>query len=357
MNTASVSSVSLTSFLVVLATGCFSPNRTPGMDTEAATETSTGTGDPGTTDPTADSTGPTTTITTDPVTTDPSTTSTTDPGTGSTGEDTTGGEEDLCPAASEGCPCGIGSSCDTELECTPAGICVAPGMVYVAAGAFEMGCNDEVDDECLARESPYHTVTLSPFSIDVTAVTQAQYADCVAAGMCTAPGAAYDPDATPEHPVTALTYAMARSYCLWAEKELPTEAQWEKAARGDDGRKYPWGNDDLDCTRANYGTCVGGTPVDVGDYPSGESPYGLLDCIGNGGEWVRDYFDADYYASSPSDDPTGPNSGSTRVIRSQPPSAPASESRASARRASVPTSPVEGVGVRCARPHPPLPER
>jgi len=115
-----------------------------------------------------------------------------------------------------------------------------------------------------------------------------------------------------EHPVTEIWYEGAMRFCEFKEKRLPTEAQWEKSARGTDQRRYPWGDDDPDCELANFGTpqfrCEGDT-VPVGSYPAGASPYGVLDLAGNVSEWVYDYFQESYYQNSPASDPLGPEDG------------------------------------------------
>jgi formylglycine-generating enzyme required for sulfatase activity len=183
-------------------------------------------------------------------------------------------------------------------------------MVAVPAGSFMMGCNADVDDACSDDEKPQHEVNLSDFSIDVTEVTQDQYAACYAAGACTAPSCPWD-CSQGDLPATCVDWDQARSFCAWAGKRLPTEAEWEKAARGTDALKFPWGNDDADCTRTNMAGC-GDALMPVGSLPDGASPYGALDMAGNVVEMVGDYYDASYYADSPTDDPTGPETG-TRV--------------------------------------------
>jgi len=184
----------------------------------------------------------------------------------------------------------------------------APGdTVDVPAGSFLMGCNADVDDDCDDDEKPQHEVNLSAFSIDRTEVTQDQYAACVGAGACTAPACPWD-CSHGDYPATCLDRGQAESFCNWAGKRLPTEAEWEKAARGTKALKFPWGNDAADCTRTNMAGCGEG-PMPVGSLPDGKSPYGALDMAGNVVEMVSDYYDASYYASSPTDDPTGPDSG------------------------------------------------
>ncbi|MFC2015812.1 SUMF1/EgtB/PvdO family nonheme iron enzyme [Chloroflexota bacterium] len=195
-------------------------------------------------------------------------------------------------------------------------------MVYVPAGEFTMGSN-ETDDE-----KPVHTVTLDAFWIDRTEVTNVQYGKCVEAGACTAAADSssysrssyYGNSSFDNYPVIYVNWSQASDYCRWAGARLPAEAEWEKAARGSDGRVYPWGNGDPSCDRANSydddkgDHCVGDT-TEVGSYPSGASPYGALDMAGNVWEWVADWYDSDYYSQSPASNPQGPNSGKYRVLR------------------------------------------
>jgi sulfatase modifying factor 1 len=189
-------------------------------------------------------------------------------------------------------------------------------MVDVPAGDFLMGCNPPIDTNCSLDELPQHTVTLSEFSIDSTEVTAAQYYECVAAGKCLAPTCNYAPcdDTTGNNPVVCVIHADAEAYCAWQQKRLPTEAEWEKAARGTMTFTYPWGDDSLDCGHANYSGCKG-EAVAVGSYPEGISPYGALDMAGNVVEYVSDHYDANYYNESPSADPQGPATGDTFVGR------------------------------------------
>ena len=191
--------------------------------------------------------------------------------------------------------------CSTDM--TPAQV----PMISIPAGAFMMGCNSALDSTCSGDENPYHQVTLSAFSIDKTEVTQRAYQACVAACACTVPGELYDPANKPNFPVVGVTWNQAHAFCQWLGKRLPTEAEWEKAARGTDGRVYPWGNQTPDCTLANYFACPALSQVEaVGSHsPQGDSPYGVQDMAGNAFELVADHYDPNYYASSPAMNPMG----------------------------------------------------
>jgi formylglycine-generating enzyme required for sulfatase activity len=174
-------------------------------------------------------------------------------------------------------------------------------MVGVPAGEFQMGTGNGYE-----WEGPEHTVYLDPYYIDKLEITNAQYRECVAVGSCMKleKRTYIDDPAYDNHPVVNVTYHWAKSYCKWAGKRLPTEAEWEKAARGTDGRMYPWG-DEIDCDQAQYKDC-GGETVPVGSYPLGASPFGALDMAGNAWEWVIDEWGEDYYQISPHKNPQGP---------------------------------------------------
>jgi len=187
-------------------------------------------------------------------------------------------------------------------------------MVLIPSGSFWMGCNSAVDGDCRLNEKPYHEVTLSGYYIEKTEVTQGEYKKCVDAGECGTPSCNWDPTGTPNRPVACVSWQSATDYCTWAGKRLPTEAEWEKAARGTDGRKYPWGNQAATCEYAVMndganGCGTGGTWDVCSKSPKGDSPYGLCDMSGNVWEWVSDWYGEGYYSNSPISNPTGPVSG------------------------------------------------
>jgi eukaryotic-like serine/threonine-protein kinase len=186
-------------------------------------------------------------------------------------------------------------------------------MVFVPEGEFSMGSPDNFG---FPYEHPAHTVFLDGYWFDKTDVTNAMYAGCVKAGACTPPWenksasheSYYGNPQYDNFPVIFVDWNQATGYCLWAGVRLPTEAEWEKAARGTDGRIYPWGNTDPTCALANFadGTgCTGDTSA-VGMYPAGASPYGALDMSGNVWQWVTDWYDPLYYSKSPNQNPPGP---------------------------------------------------
>ena len=252
-------------------------------------------------------------------------------------------------------------------------------MVYVPAGEFLMGsdeqdidhalqtCN-ETQGDCerivLDAEHPQHSVYLDGYWIDRTEVTNAQYRQCVQTGVCGESWYSHDNDFNaPDQPVVGLDWHDARDYCQWAGARLPTEAEWEKAARGTGGQVYPWG-DEFDCHKGNFDdeqqmdeyVVPGGPDCDgyertspVGSIPSGESPYGALDMAGNVWEWVADWYDAGYYSRSPGSNPQGPDSGEDRLARGGSWFQQSYIVRAAIRFSYPPDSGNIDVGFRCAR--------
>jgi formylglycine-generating enzyme required for sulfatase activity len=217
-------------------------------------------------------------------------------------------------------------------------------MVYVPAGEFTMG-----GDEGGENEYPAHTVYLNAFYIDKYEVTNAQYRQCVEAGVCDKPRYTtyYGNADCAQYPVVYVSWNDADVYCRWAGKRLPTEAKWEKAARGTDGRMYPWG-EGIDCDHAQYSSCPGDI-LPVGSKPAGASPYGPLDMAGNVYEWVADWYDSGYYSQSPARNPLGPDSGTYKVLRGGSWYYPQRCARCAFRDPYYPWGRLNRVGFRCAK--------
>ena len=192
-------------------------------------------------------------------------------------------------------------------------------QLLVPAGNFYMGSDPSSDGFAAANEMPLHRVYLDAYFVDETEVTNAMYRACVAAGACPAPASVYvnngktvvyyGSSTYADYPVVNISWADAVGYCTWASRQLPTEAQWEKAARGSSTLIYPWGND----ARSVAGLAwfnqdkAAGLPQKVGSLQAGASPYGALDMAGNVFEWVSDWWMSDAYARYDGRaNPTGP---------------------------------------------------
>jgi len=208
----------------------------------------------------------------------------------------------------------------------------------VPAGPFTMGRKGGSDN-------PEHTVTLSDFWIYSTKVTNRQYDRCVSAGLCT-PSSITTDSSQFDNPVTGVNWDQAQTYCTYVLGRLPTEAEWEKAARGPSGNTYPWGNDQPTCNILNFNGCVGST-TKVTTYPQDQSYYHLLDMEGNAFEWVADWYGATYYKNSPSNDPQGPNTGNQRVARSSGYRSTIDSMPASVRSPFTPDASESDLGFRC----------
>ncbi len=215
-------------------------------------------------------------------------------------------------------------------------------MVFVPSGEFIMGDK---------------TVHLDSFWIDKTEVTNGMYARCVQAGACSEPRSSrsnthdlyYGTTEFENYPVIYVSWEDARNYCAWTAGRLPTEAEWEKAARGTDGRQFPWGDADPSGVvgLVNY---YGQDTIAVGSYPNGAGPYGALDMSGNVSEWVADWFSMDSYNSPPYRNPLGPEIGEYRVWRGGSWANTSVDSiRAYSRTGNLPTDSSGGIGFRCAR--------
>ncbi|MGB0388776.1 MAG: bifunctional serine/threonine-protein kinase/formylglycine-generating enzyme family protein [Ardenticatenaceae bacterium] len=263
-------------------------------------------------------------------------------------------------------------------------------QLYVPAGEFLMGsqANDSDADQ---NEQPQRTVTLDAFWIDQTEVTNAMFGrfaqesgyqtdvQQVGSGLVYLPssdrweeieGTSWQQPVGPKstidglgnYPVMQVSWNDANAYCEWVGRRLPTEAEWEKAARGTDGHQYPWGNDPVAGNLLNYcdTTCLTTTGKDdtvddgnqdfapVGSYPDGASPYGTLDMSGNVWEWVADWFDQQYYQNAPNNNPPGPQSGTHRVLRGGSWANNRTQARAAARTAADPAYGIDNLGFRCA---------
>jgi formylglycine-generating enzyme len=249
--------------------------------------------------------------------------------------------------------------CDGLIDNNPT--CVAPPLddskVRVAAGAFLMGSVKGADDE-----KPEHRVSLQGYSMDRYEVTNRRFKKCVDAGQCQAPVLSssgqrkeyFGTEPFADYPVVFVDWSQADAFCKVDGGRLPTEAEWEKVARGPEPsrREFPWGNEAPDCKRANLGgpgSCVGDTDR-VGRRPDGKSLLGAMDMAGNVWEWTSDWYSPTYYQASPSANPQGPASGHLKVMRGGCWQSSASSLRVSCRKAELPSTWAPNVGFRCVYP-------
>jgi len=226
-------------------------------------------------------------------------------------------------------------------------------LVYIPAGDFIMGSSD-AEAANFFDEKPEHHVYLDSFWIDKTQVTNAMYALCVDAGVCqytTSPNTnpRFTDPTFANHPVVYVTWEDAAAYCAWKGGWLPTEAEWEKAARGPYGFTYPWGEKHPNPNLLNAKRTVGDT-TPVGNYPEGQSYYGVLDMGGNVREWVADWYNDHYYKDSPYKNPQGPSEGELRTLKGASYQDPYLFSRAANRLAHYSGSPGMYRGFRCVNP-------
>jgi formylglycine-generating enzyme required for sulfatase activity len=222
-------------------------------------------------------------------------------------------------------------------------------MAVVPAGEFIMGSSMGEADE-----QPVHWVYVGTFFMDTYQVSVSQYASFLDATSQEAPPdwSIMNRSQHQKRPIANVDWPEAKAYCTWAGKRLPTEAEWEKAARGTDGRTYPWGNEHptkffANVSRDNWNNHSALTPV--GTFEEGKSPYGIYDMAGNVWEWVNDWYDPDYYKTSPSKNPTGPSTGESKVIRGGSWGSGPDALRAANREIHSPSIRGLGTGFRCAK--------
>ena len=241
-------------------------------------------------------------------------------------------------------------------------------MVLIPAGEFAMGSDKKKDRLAYRSEIPQRTVYLDPFLIGKYEVTALEYLKFVlATDRLPQLDWRYDggnfQETMAHHPIMHVSWYDADAYCKWAGKRLPTEAEWEKAARGVDGRLFPWGNEYAGPTRANFGRTGLSGPVrdrperlllyppiiSVDRYENAVSPYGLYQTIGNVAEWVSDWYDQDYYKTAPDRNPKGPETGTQKAFRGGGWMDSTTTMRAAMRNGTDPRTKINWMGFRCAQ--------
>ncbi len=226
-------------------------------------------------------------------------------------------------------------------------------MVFIPAGSFLMGSDD---DTALSASKPSHQVILKGYWIDRFEVSNAQFTKCVQSGYCYMPRDVSSSTRTDyftntryaDYPVIHVDWNQAYAYCAWAGKRLPTEAEWEKAARGTDGRLYPWGNEMPDELPMQVNLFGDGDTAPVDSFPQGVSPYGVYNMEGNVWEWTADQYDPYYYGKSPSENPKSVTGGNEYSIRGYSWAYPFKRYEVSARNSSYILNHTYDLGFRCA---------
>ena len=241
-------------------------------------------------------------------------------------------------------------------------------MVLVPAGEFIMGSDKKADRLAYRSEIPQRRVYVDAFEIGKYEVTALEYLKFVlATNRPPQLDWRYDggnfQDTMAHHPIMHVTWYDADAYCKWAGQRLPTEAEWEKAARGTEGRLYPWGNEYAGPSRANFGRTGLSGPVrdrperlllyppiiSVDKYENAVSPYGLYQAIGNVAEWVADWYDPDYYKTAPDRNPRGPETGTQKAFRGGGWMDSTTTMRVAMRNGTDPNVKINWLGFRCAK--------
>ncbi|MBS0150653.1 MAG: SUMF1/EgtB/PvdO family nonheme iron enzyme [Nitrospira sp.] len=241
-------------------------------------------------------------------------------------------------------------------------------LILVPAGEFLMGSDKKTDRLAYRGEIPQRRVYLDAFEIDKYEVTNLEYLKFIlATGRNPQLDWRYDggnfQESMTHHPVMHVTWHDADTYCKWAGRRLPTEAEWEKAARGEDGRTNPWGNQSAGLSRANFGRTGLSGPVrdrperllmyppiiSVDKYENSVSPYGLYQTMGNVAEWVSDWYSQDYYKTAPDRNPRGPETGTQKAFRGGGWMDSTTTMRVAMRNGTDPNTKINWLGFRCAK--------
>jgi len=228
-------------------------------------------------------------------------------------------------------------------------------MAYFSEGEFVMGSPKTIGKK---NEYPEHKVYLNAFYLDRYEVTFSDFEKYLASNLKKHPTITGWIDRKARQnmlkkPIFGLQWKRCRNYCSWREKRMPTEAEWERAARGIENRIYPWGNEKPDKTRANFGNCCfiqrGNVLAEIGHFKNGVTPRGIFDLGGNVAEWVSDWYDKKYYEKSPYKNPLGPEKGKYHVIRGGAWNSLPMYLRSASRYGDSDAKDYYGIGCRCAK--------